>query len=574
MSTTEIRLADISKPREQNQVGSPRKASAADRWIGFSVFVLSCLYLCLFLRFTNLNGDEGIVLQGAERILHGEVLYRDFFSFYTPGSYYWLALLFRTFANSMLVARATLVAYGGVFSLLTYVLARRVCAQWSSLLAAYLLTLTCLPYRFLVSHWEGTLLAYLTLYCVVRFFERPNWAWVLLAGSSAALTCLFEQPKGAGLVLGLFLGYMVIAWTRPLFRRQLWILLTGSLWPFVLTFVYFASKGALRQMLAAWTWPLFHYWITNKVPYGYVVMSPAGLDFWSGTWGSRAIMLIVLGPLLLIPVLPILALGIFLWVTFSPSGRRRLGEKWSYWVIVSACLSGLLFSLLATKRPDFTHILYLAPLFYLVFAWTVDGLQLDSRLWRVSAPILVLYSSLSSTAFGLSMLWPRLGAHHQVSTVRGKITTDDDRTLDYVQANVSPGQKIFVYPYEPMYYYLTGTFSSTRFDFLQLGMHTPEQFRESLRSLELDRTPVVLFETSITEKLAWTSPETPLQLLAAKDPVQDYILAHYRRCAGPMTNSYWRFEFMMRKDLSCPVLSSREKSALGGDCQTSVPCHE
>jgi len=551
-----MRLADVSGLRQQNANSSWLRLYGPESWIGLAVFALSCMYLCLFVKFTNLNGDEGIVLQGAERILHGEVLYRDFFSFYTPGSYYWLALLFKIFGNSMLVARTTLVVYGGLFSLLTYILARRVSACWSALLAAYLLTLTCLPYRFLVSHWEGTLLAYFTLYCAVRFLEQPHRRWAFAIGSSVALTGLFDQSKGAGLLLGLLLACVVIAWkggSNVPFRRQIPAMMAGLLWPFTLTFIYFGSQGALGRMLAAWTWPLFHYWITNKVPYGYVVMSSSGLDLWGGSWGTRAIMLIVLGPLLLIPVLPILALGIFLWVAFSRS-CQVLGKKWPYWVIASGCLSGLLISLLATKRPDFTHILYLAPLFYLVFAWIVDGLDLESRLWRVTASILVLYSSLSSTAFGLSMLSLPLGAHHQVNTVRGKITTDDDRTIDYVQANVHPGQKIFVYPYEPMYYYLTGTFSPTHFDFLQLGMHTPEQFQDSLHSLELDRTPVVLFETSVTEKLAWTSPETPLQLLGARDPVESYILAHYRRCTGSMSNSYWRFEFMMRKDLSCPSL--------------------
>jgi hypothetical protein len=40
--------------------------------------------------------------------------------------------------------------------------------------------------------------------------------------------------------------------------------------------------------------------------------------------------------------------------------------------------------------------------------------------------------------------------------------------------------------------------------------------------------------------------------MASRDPVQDFIFAHYRSCAAPMTNQYWRFLFMVRKDLSCP----------------------
>jgi len=316
----------------------------------------------------------------------------------------------------------------------------------------------------------------------------------------------------------------------------------------------------LRDMLTSWAWPVFHYSIANKLSYGHVVMSPNRPGLWSGPWGSRVITSIVLGPLLLVPLLPLLALVIFIWFTFRRSRGKPLGQKWAYWILVSAVLSGLLFSTLLTKRPDFTHLNHLAPLSYLVLAWLLEGLDLQPRVWRSLVPVLVLYAFLSATAFGMAMLWRPLGAHHKVKTARGTVRTDDtDRTLEYVQAKVAPGERIFVYPYEPTYYYLTGTSSPTRFDFLQLGMHTADQFQESLRELAADRTRVVLFETSFSEKLSWSWHNTPIEIVAAKDPVEDYIFAHYRPCSGPMENGYWRFVFMVRKDLPCP---DRAESAL------------
>jgi len=565
MSTLNTDAVSISGRHAGQDVCFFPEASAQEKWIGLLLFVVTCLYLYLFYDYTILNGDEGIVLQGAQRILQGQVLYRDFFSFYTPGSYYWLVLLFRIFGSSILVGRAALVVYGGVFSVLSYLLARRVCSRWSALLAAYVVTLTCLPYRFLVSHnWDSTLLAYLTLYCAVLWIERGRWGWALGTGSFAALTFLFEQSKGAGLVLGLLAGFLVIGWRgqlRGLFRApQVAGLVAGFAWPFIATLSYFAARHCLRDMLAGWAWPLFHYSFANKLPYGHVVMSPDRPGLWSGNWISRVTMLIVLGPLVLIPLLPILALGIFAWFTFRRSRGEALGQKWAYWVLVSAVLCGLLFSTLLTKRPDFTHLNHLAPLSYLVLAWVLDGLNLQPRVWRSLVPVLVLYAFLSATAFGMAMLWGPLRAHHKVRTARGTVRTDDaDRTLDYVQANVTPGEKIFVYPYEPSYYYLTATFSPTRFDFLQLGMHTADQFQESLRELAADRTRVVLFETSFREKLSWSWPNTPLEIVAARDPIEDYIFAHYRPCSAPMENGYWRFVFMVRKDLPC---SKSSKPAL------------
>jgi 4-amino-4-deoxy-L-arabinose transferase-like glycosyltransferase len=543
---------------ESASVRVPEK-SIAEWGVALLLFVVPCLYLRLFYDYTILNADEGIVLQGAQRILQGQVLYRDFFSFYTPGSYYWMALLFKIFGSSILVARAALIVYGGLFSVLTYLLARRVCSRWSALLACYLVTVSCLRFGFMALHnWDSTLLAYLTLYCAVLLLERPHWAWALGTGSFAALTSLFEHSKGAGLVLGLLVGYLVIVIRghRPsLFEtRRVAGLGAGFAWPFVVTFSYFAAKHSVLDMLTDWVWPLFHYAGANRLPYGFLVMGTADrTGLFAGSWGSRLIMLVIVGPFILLPVLPILALGILAWFAFKgPEIEPARPSKWAYWVLVSASLGGLLFSTFLTKRPDFTHLNYLGPLFYLVVAWVLDGLNLQSRLWRSVMPVLVLLIFFSYTAFGMTLLWGPLGAHHKVRTARGMVTTGGpDAALDYVQAHVTPGEKLFVYPYEPLYYYLTGTFNPTRFDFLQPGMHTSEQVQEAIGELAADRTRVVLFELNFSKQMWLAWPDTPIGVIAARDPVVDYIFARYRPCAALAASGFWRFVFMVRKEDSC-----------------------
>ena len=49
--------------------------------------------------------DEGLVLVGADRVLRGDMPYRDFWTLYGPGSYYLLAGLFRLFGEFALVER-------------------------------------------------------------------------------------------------------------------------------------------------------------------------------------------------------------------------------------------------------------------------------------------------------------------------------------------------------------------------------------------------------------------------------------------------------------------------------------
>jgi Dolichyl-phosphate-mannose-protein mannosyltransferase len=524
-----------------------------DVFIASLVFVCSGAYLFLFYNYANLNGDEGIILQGAQRILDGQVLYRDFFSFYTPGSYYLTALLFKLFGSSILTARAGLVLCGAIFSTLTYVLARRVSSTWSSLLAVYLLTVTCMPFRFLVSHWDSTLFAYLALYCAVLWVEQPRHLWAFMTASFVSLTCLFEQSKGAGLLIGTAAGVLVIVrngrWHFSL-GSTLATFAAGLITPVTVVAAYFSRQHAIRQMASDCLWPLFHYSTTNKVSYGLFVMSSNFAGLSGKDWKVMISLLVVAGPLILIPLLPILSVGILAWYTLArPEGERN----WSYWIITSTSLSGLLLATVLTGRADFTHLNYVAPLYFPVLAWLVDGLPARSDLWRRAMPVVVLYITVSCTAFGIAMLWAPLGAHTEVKTARGTVKVDStETTLQYVLARVNPGEQIFVYPYEPLYYYLTGTSNPTRFDFLQLGMHTEEQFQDSLAALATARPRVVLFETSFREKLSWTSPQTPLNLIAAKDPIEDYIFSAYRPCSPVLSNSYWRFLFMVRKDQPCP----------------------
>src|SRR6266480_1029637 len=212
-----------------------------DRQLGIALFLLSFAYLWIFRRYTSMEPDEGIVLQGAQRILRGEVLYRDFFSFFTPGSYYLQALIARVFGNSFLVARSTLVLFGAILSVLSYLLARRACSRGTALTIAILATATTLPYRFLVLHnWDSTLWAMLALYSAVRWLEAGAWRWAFATGSFAGLTLMFEQSKGAGLCLGLATGVLAIRFkNRKLWKLQPSAVLLGLAWPVLVVLVYF-----------------------------------------------------------------------------------------------------------------------------------------------------------------------------------------------------------------------------------------------------------------------------------------------------------------------------------------------
>lgn len=541
--------AELDKSARNGTVG---QASSSDVWISLFLLVGSAGYLSLFRNYSTLI-DEGIILQGAERLLRGQVLYRDFFSFYTPGSYYLTALSFKLFGSSFLVARVRLLLYGGLFSVLTYLIARRSCSRWSSVLGAYLVLL-CMPYCFYVQHnWDSTALAFLAFYCLVRLLEAPSRTVAFALGMCTSLTFLFEQSKGAGLIAGIVLTVIFTRIARGKARfvqfAQTRFLIAGFILPAVLTFSYFAIHGALRAALSAWVWPIYHYSATNVVPYGYVTIPPANRALLaSGSWFSRGLKYTVIAPSFIIPYIPLAGMAVSCLHLFKAL-KKRGTHKSLHFVAIGLTLFGVWLSM-ALTRADLAHCIFIMPLFSVSLAWVIDGRAIPFRSLQVIKPALVGFLLFTFTLFGIALVYNSLRAQSQ-ETRRGPVKFPQrDEIVPYVEAHVAQGRDIFVYPLHPLYYYLTGTVNPTRFEFLQPGLHTPDQEQETVSELEASHVNVVVLWPDFRVGMPTLFPNTPRSVFAAADPVSDYLVAHYHVCTKLYSGriEYW---YMLRNGSPC-----------------------
>ena len=580
--TAETRARAKSEARVGDSESRPPDLDNTDRSIGLLIFLASLAYLYLFRLYTMMDPDEGIILQGAERILHGQMPYRDFFSFYTPGSYYVTAAALKLLGDKLESARMAVALGMSVVSALTYLVARRVCSRGVAAFTAALATLTVLPFRDLVLHnWDSTVWAMLALYVAVRYLEASGTGWAFALGSLTAATALCEQSKGAGLALGLGLSFGVLAIasrrrsggvltaeraspegaamrTSPL--QHVVAMVAGLACPFVLVVAWFWHQHALAPMLSDLLWPLHHYSRTNSVPYGYQSWSEAARKslFGSGGWGQRVLALVIVSPCFLVPVLPLVAVGIFARlahqaaVSRTNSGGEVLSARSQHYLLVSGVSIGLLFSVVAV-RADIVHFMYVAPMLYLVLAWILDGRDIHSDLYRALRPWLRVLIVACFPLFVAALATRTLTARVPIQTHRGEVRAPvPDQVLPLIQSQVSAGSTTFVYPYLPLYYYLTATFAPGPQDYLQPGMHTGEQQAEMIRGIAADRTPMVLYEYGFDEKIANSWPRTPLDAIA-RDPVADFLLAQYHGCSVVTSAGGGRFLFMVRKDLPCPA---------------------
>ena len=536
--------------------------NASERRLTLFIFLLGCCYLWLFRRYTTMDPDEGIILQGAQRVLNGQVLYRDFFSFLTPGSFYQTALLLRIFGDSIIVARTALVIIGASISSITYLLARRVCSRTISVSAAVVSIIATLPYRFVVLHnWDSTFWAVLGTYAGLRWLESKRSSWAIAAGLASSLTFLCEQSKGVGLVLGMTIGFAAFALSSKRAQRMdnlsVIAFAAGFLTPILLSLVFFAAHHALSAMLTDLLWPFHHYSSANHVRYGDQNWSDSTrlLLFGSGTYLVRFIALWAISPCFLVPALPLISIGLLiLWLTRLMSTKYDRSAA-NYYVYVNAVIVGLLTSIYFV-RPDIVHFMYVFPLLSLVVAWFIEGSDISLPSFDPVKPLALGVLAVAFFLFSASVFWRVLRPPVTLKTRRGTITLPrQDEVLAAIDAQSRPGDKIFVYPYAPLYYFLSGTTSPASIDYFQPGMSTATQASEIISGLKSEPNIATYFEFGFVQKIPTSWPATPLTEIA-NDPVGDFLIRNLRPCKILHSVTQTRFLLLANENNGCAKLET------------------
>src|SRR6266581_295096 len=160
-----------------------------------SLLVPSYLFL-LFSMDLNLNVyDEGIVLYGANRILKGDIPYRDFWTSYGPGQYYALATLFKVLGSSVLLERAWDILLRAGIAVIAYSQVKRYAGMWFAI-AAWFTALVALSYfkSYAFPMFPAllfTLLSISTLSATLK--DTSNIASLFRAGCLVGLSTLFRH---------------------------------------------------------------------------------------------------------------------------------------------------------------------------------------------------------------------------------------------------------------------------------------------------------------------------------------------------------------------------------------------
>jgi hypothetical protein len=211
----------------------------------------AAIFGLLFNRESTLSYSIGYNLYGAERILAGEVPYRDFHTLYPPATVYVNAALFRFLGITLYTALLGVLAFKVLTTLFIYLCGVRLMPRAWALLAALSSVIWLRPngpFKAVPMHYGGLFLA-LGLYFGLQHQRSRKWGHLFGAGVMLGALALFKHNIAAYALLG-FMAVAVIDARRANRRyRGPLLMLAGMALPVVPVLLYMQLQGALLAML-------------------------------------------------------------------------------------------------------------------------------------------------------------------------------------------------------------------------------------------------------------------------------------------------------------------------------------
>jgi hypothetical protein len=213
----------------------------------FAFSIAAILFGVVFNRESTLSYSIGYNLYAAERVLAGEVPYRDFHTLYPPATTYLNAALFKWMGTYLYTALFGVYLFKSLTALALYLCARTVMPRAQAILVS-LFSLLWLrpngPFKAVPMHY-GYLFLALALYVLLgRQAKRKN-LYSLVAGVSLGVLALFKHNIGIYALVGTLA--LIVLEDRAL--QYVRLLLAGFFFPIIFVLVYMHSEGALSAMM-------------------------------------------------------------------------------------------------------------------------------------------------------------------------------------------------------------------------------------------------------------------------------------------------------------------------------------
>ncbi len=172
---------------------SPRRVERRALALRAGLLVAAFAFLLVRVGRPPLVYDEGLILSGADRILLGEVPFKDFWNTHPPGQIWLVAGLFRLFGESMLVLRVYDAAVKAVLALVLF--------DWAARLAPRTLAVAALVVAAIWLEYGGWFGFGYTAFPAL-LFGLGSIGWLVAADEAPTPSHARRLIAGAGLCTG------------------------------------------------------------------------------------------------------------------------------------------------------------------------------------------------------------------------------------------------------------------------------------------------------------------------------------------------------------------------------------
>ncbi|MFN3305660.1 MAG: glycosyltransferase family 39 protein [Candidatus Kapaibacteriota bacterium] len=477
----------------------------------YLLFLLAFLYLLIGFNYGLNIYDEGLIVYGANRILHGDVPYKDFWTLYAPGQFYLVAGLFYSFGTELLTERifSTIILF--LLSLVLYWNAGKFVTRKYAVLSVLLFVLWLGEYRFFANPMPSALLlCFVGTTSLLNYFSlKHSNLYLMLAGIATGIATLFRHE--IGLVTFLVEQTVIILnvyFTKNpketfIFKRFFEAVREGVSFfvGFVLVLIPFLIYLLVNVPLDILWYDLF---VFPSMVFPKVRSLPFPLPFpnvISVLSGDLSLLQFVKSILLRIHFYFPLIVYIFSVLSIIRLFREKKINLQAnlFWGFLLFGSLGLIYFSQVLVRADLAHLLPTYLPASVLFGFLLSEIQRVRKfsLWAYLLVCLIVASVVVKPVFTkLQILSDELTctAMFRFQIPRAKCIKWEDRgaiyeqALRYVQNSVPPGSKIFVgnlvheriYINDVMFYFLANRHSATKYYELHPGLATTSAIQKEI----------------------------------------------------------------------------------------------
>jgi hypothetical protein len=478
-------------------------------------FLYALLFVPPFVPVGFVADVDGLIyaLDG-KRMCAGEVLYRDFFQFSTPGTSALYAVLIRTFGPRLWLPNLMLLAAGLGLAWVGIAISKKVLRPGLALLPSALFLVAIYQNELdPTHHWLSLPACAGSLAVLMERRTRPR---ILAAGALAGLAACFTQSRGlcACVGMGVFLCWESrhgrTRW-RELLRNQV-LLATGFVTTLIVANAYFAWKAGLARFL--WCTAVFgaRYYpkdaahnslrvVTDAIPLIPSMLSsaPGTLLYWFFIYAC-------------VPLVNIL-----FFVRYWKSPRSHPEGQWARLMLLA--FVGFFLLLGVAPAPMATRVAAGSLPGTVLLVWFADSLPKVGR--KLCAALAGAMLLIAPVAVFVSQLkpWVDLPTAHGVLAIADSSIEEEYR---WIRDHTRPGD--YFLSSATMVYFNLDLRNPSPVTFLSdSGYNTPQQVSEVIRGLEQHQVRYILWLTQVL------GPD-PVRPTPQHHPsaLRDYVRTHYQ----------------------------------------------